>query len=283
MPIQIAIPDTALSDSSDLRQKTAKLGQIARSLAIFRVERIIIYPTQQKYAQKKDSALISKLLRYIDTPQYLRFRIFPRSPALKFAGILPPLRTQSHPLDSNSSHISEGDIRWGIQIRPGEIDLGLDKPVKYSKRVSEHEATLFRIVKGFPSIRLEAITRDETEVYFGFEVLEVDDLIKYLENSHNTTRIGLTKNGVQYHRQKDEIVSMTQNNRSVILILGGPRFGIRDLVESKDDLKKNIDFWINTIVDQGTETIRLEEALHASLAVLSPSLGPVVSKHGFFS
>ncbi len=283
MPIQIAIPDTALSDSTDLRQKTAKLGQIARSLAIFRVERIIIYPTKQKYTQKKDSSLISKILSYIDTPQYLRFRIFPRSPALKFAGILPPLRTQSHPLDSKSSHISEGDLRWGIQIRPGEIDLGLEKPVKHSDSVSEHKATLFRVVKGYPSIRLESITRDETDVYFGFDVLEIDDLIKFLENSPNTTRIGLTRNGVQYHRQKDEIVSMCQNNKSVILVLGGPRFGIRELVESKDDLKKNIDFWINVIQDQGTETIRLEEALHASLAILSPSLGPFVSKSGFYS
>ncbi|MHA1480081.1 MAG: putative RNA uridine N3 methyltransferase [Candidatus Thorarchaeota archaeon] len=283
MPIQIAIPDTALSDSTDLRQKTAKLGQIARSLAIFRVERIIIYPTKHKYTQKKDSSLISKILSYIDTPQYLRFRIFPRSPALKFAGILPPLRTQSHPLDSKSSHISEGDLRWGIQIRPGEIDLGLDKPVHYPKSVSEHKATLFRVIKVYPSIRLESITRDETDVYFGFDVLEIDDLVKFLENSPNTTRIGLTRNGVQYHRQKDEIVSMCQNNKSVILVLGGPRFGIRELVESKDDLKKNIDFWINVIQDQGTETIRLEEALHASLAILSPSLGPFVSKSGFYS
>lgn len=283
MPIQVAIPDTALSDSSDLRQKTAKLGQIARSLAIFRVERIIIYPTKKKYTQKKDSSLMSKILRYIDTPQYLRFRIFPRSPALKFAGILPPLRTQSHPLDSKSSHISKGDIRWGIQIRPGDIDLGLEKPVHYPNSVSEHEATLFRVVKGYPSIRLEHITRDETEVYFGFDVLEVDDLIKFLENLQNTTRIGLTRNGVQYHQQKDEIVSMCQNNKSVILVFGGPGFGIRELVESKDALKKNIDFWINTIQDQGTETVRLEEAVHASLAILSPSLGPFVTKSGFYS
>lgn len=281
MPIQIAIPDTALSDSSDLRQKTTKLGQIARTLAIFRVERIIIYPTKQKYTQKKDSALISKILRYIDTPQYLRFRIFPRSPALKFAGVLPPLRTQSHPLDSKSSHISKGDIRWGIQIRPGDIDLGLDKPVNFPERVSEHEATLFRVIKVYPSIRLEPITRDETEVYFGFDVQEVDNLINFLEKSQGTTRIGLSKNGVPFHRLNDDIVSMCQSTKSVTLVLGGPRFGIRELIEPKDELKKNIDFWINTIPDQGTETVRLEEALNASLAILNPSLGPIVSKPGF--
>ena len=284
MTLTIAIPSTSLSDCADLRQKTAKVGQIARALAIYRVDKVVVYKTNRSTTdQIQDSNLLLKLLRYIDTPQYLRRKIFPRSPALQFAGILPPLRTRSHPLYVKLSELSEGEIRWGIQVHHGKIDIGLERSISYPESISEREPTLFRIIKKIPSIRLERITREETEVYFGFEVDESNDLTEYLKSENNSVRIGLSRKGVQYHPLKDNVEAMAKNNRSVVIALGGPRYGIRDLVKSKDDLKNNIDFWINTIQDQGTETVRLEEALHASLAIICPSIGPIVTKPGYYS
>ncbi len=284
MTLTIAIPDTSLSDCTDLRQKTAKVGQIARALAIYRVDKVIVYKTKQFTPDLiQDANLLVKLLRYIDTPQYLRRKVYPRSPALKFAGILPPLRTRSHPLIGKISAISVGEIRWGIQVHHGKIDIGLERSIGYPESISEREPTLFRVVKKLPSIRLECISRDETELYFGFEVEETKDLSHYLKSETNSVRIGLSRNGVPYQHLKDDIVSMAKSNQSVVIVLGGPRHGIGGLVESKDDLKSNIDFWANTVQGQGTETRRLEEALHASLAIISPSIGPIVSKPGYYS
>lgn len=284
MTLTIAIPSTSLSDCADLRQKTAKVGQIARALAIYRVDKVVVYTTYRSTPdQIQDANLLLKLLRYIDTPQYLRRKIFPRSPALQFAGILPPLRTRSHPLYVKLSDLSEGEIRWGIQVHHGKIDIGLERSINYPDSISEREPTLFRVIKKIPSIRLERIVREETEVYFGFEVEESEDLSEYLKGATGSVRIGLSRNGVQYQRLKEDIESMTKSNESVVIALGGPRYGIRDLVESKDDLKNNVDFWINTVQDQGTETVRLEEALHASLAIICPSIGPIVSKPGYYS
>ena len=81
MGLDVAIPDTALRDCSDLREKTIRIGRMGRAFAIFRVECVFVYttgllPTNQKH----DSALLLKLLRFMDTPQYLRRRVFPHSP-----------------------------------------------------------------------------------------------------------------------------------------------------------------------------------------------------------
>ncbi len=43
--IKVAVPDTSLSDSTNLRQKTTKAGRIARALAVFRVEEVFVYKT----------------------------------------------------------------------------------------------------------------------------------------------------------------------------------------------------------------------------------------------
>ena len=58
MPLEIAIPDTSLSDCSDLRQKTIKIGQIARALAVFKVEKILIYETESKEKERRDLNLL---------------------------------------------------------------------------------------------------------------------------------------------------------------------------------------------------------------------------------
>ncbi|MDR2707975.1 MAG: RNA-binding protein, partial [Nitrososphaerota archaeon] len=52
--LTIAIPASIISDTPHLREKTSKIGLIARIAAIFRVHEIIIYPdnTRTKQAQE---------------------------------------------------------------------------------------------------------------------------------------------------------------------------------------------------------------------------------------
>jgi predicted SPOUT superfamily RNA methylase MTH1 len=65
-------------------------------------------------------------------------------------------------------------------------------------------------------------------------------------------------------------------------VFGGPNHGIVELCKNeKEDIKHHIDFWINTIQDQGTETVRLEEALFISLGLLNNSFGQKLTKQGY--
>ena len=45
MTLKVAIPDTSLTDGNNLREKTGKAGRIARALAVFRVEEVLVYKT----------------------------------------------------------------------------------------------------------------------------------------------------------------------------------------------------------------------------------------------
>ena len=68
----VCVPASLLSESSGLRDSTMKLGSFGRALAIYCVDEVIIFPDINYESQIKDMELISLILRYLETPQYLR-------------------------------------------------------------------------------------------------------------------------------------------------------------------------------------------------------------------
>ena len=283
MTLKVAIPDTSLADSTNLRQKTAKAGRIARALAVFRVEEVFVYKTGFLPPSKmRDADLLVKILRYLDTPQYLRRRVFPKSPSLQFTGTLPPLRTRSHPLQSSLADLDVGSVRWGVQVRPNQIDIGFDKLITHNEPISERDPTLFRVVSNSPKIVLEVIERSDVQEYWGYESRRINRLVDLLKESTDMTRIGFSRNAPSFKNLQDGLSSTISNTKSVLAIFGGPERGVIELCANEtEDVKHHIDFWINTIIDQGTETVRLEEALFISLGLLNSSFGENLTKPGY--
>jgi predicted SPOUT superfamily RNA methylase MTH1 len=285
MTLEVAIPDSSLEDCSSLRDKTEKIGLLARALAIFRAERVIIYKTPTYEGEiGRDKALLLKLFRFMDTPQYLRKQVFSHTPVLKYAGLLPPLRTRSHPLAENISDLQEGDIRWGIQIQKGSVDLGLDKPIRYNGQLEKHHPTLFRVQSTTHNINLEVIEREDVEYYFGFEVEYIEDINELLAQHTDFTKIAFSRNGIQFNKISENLEFTLKTSGSILALFGSPKKGLSDIFrDSIDVLKSNIDFWINTISDQGTETVRLEEAVFTSLALLNDRFNQLYAKPGYYS
>ncbi len=283
MTLKVAIPDTSLIDGTNLRDKTTKTGLIARAMAVFRVEEVLVYNTGFLPSSRiRDADLLVKLLKYLDTPQYLRRRVFPKSASLQFAGTLPPLRTRSHPLQSSLRDLSKGEVRWGVQVRPNQIDLGFDKLIDYPDIVSEREPTLFLVVDTSPKIGLEQIKRSDVKEYWGYDVRRIGGLVDFLKESEGITRIGFSRKAPSYKQLHDDLVSTIANTKSVLAIFGDPERGIIELcANEKEDVKHHVDFWVNTIEGQGTETVRLEEALFVSLGLLNSSVGDKISKTGY--
>jgi len=233
--------------------------------------------------KKRDTDLLRKILRYMDTPQYLRKKSFSKSQSLKYAGLLPPLRIRSHPLETTIDDIQVNTVRWGLQIQPGKIDLGLEKLVNYQKTVSARDPTLFRVVKTKPQIVLEIIEREDVSDYWGFEVERVTDLAKFLQESDESTRIGFSRKAPFYHQVEKDMKSTIAGTQSVLAVFGGPNHGILEFFgKERESVKSGIDFWVNTIPDQGTETVRLEEAIFVSLGLLNSSVGSLIAKPGFY-
>ena len=103
----ILIPSSLTMESRDSRVNTLKVGQIARAAAVFQYNRIVIY----RDPERNDSRFMAMVLRYMETPQYLRRMLIPRREELCHVGTLPPLRTAHHPINSKSESLKIGEFR----------------------------------------------------------------------------------------------------------------------------------------------------------------------------
>lgn len=80
---------------------------------------------------------MARLLEYLETPQYLRKKLFAMHPSLKHVGLLPPLDLPHHVRRDDEIAYREGVVEtWdaeGIADKKGKrratVDIGLDEPV----------------------------------------------------------------------------------------------------------------------------------------------------------
>ena len=114
MKLSIAIPDSSLKDEKKHENKTRKIFQIARAAGIFQINNIIIYKDGKEF--ESDSKLLSTILRYLETPQHFRKRLYPKSGLLQFVGALSPLKIPNQILTSDPRKIKKNDIREGVVI-----------------------------------------------------------------------------------------------------------------------------------------------------------------------
>src|SRR5271170_7019394 len=159
--ICVAVPDTVLEEQDSVREKTAKLGQIARYCAVFGVDTIRVFHDPRG---RGESALIKKILEYLETPQYLRRRLFPLSEELRFAGLLPPLRIPSHKAKVPMGRLQAGEFREGVVLTDGfSVDAGLDIPITLRKRDAPQRRVTLKIISASQT-RVEGQPVDRREV-----------------------------------------------------------------------------------------------------------------------
>jgi predicted SPOUT superfamily RNA methylase MTH1 len=274
--LAVAIPVSMVSDIPHLREKTLKIGLIGRAAAIFRVTEIIVFPDNLGSNQKRDRNLIVTLLSYLETPQYLRKRIFKIKPELRYAGILPPLRTPHHPLEKRAKKLKIGEYREGAILSVTEsgslVDIGVERPVLIpDKKLPVNKRVTIRVTKLGKHPRVTLANREEIEAYWGYAVTSSKVSFGQLTKSRAYDLVVATsKIGTPLTRITDELAERWKKSRSVLVAFGAPTQGLQEIVAQENlRLDEVADFTVNTIPDQGTETVRTEEALYASLALLN--------------
>ncbi len=277
--LSIAIPASVVSDTPHLREKTSKIGMIGRAAAIFKVNAIIIYPDDPRANQKKDMELIDRLLTYMETPQYLRKRLFELSPDLQFAGILPPLRTPHHPLNRNSKNLKIGEYREGVALsRTKEgtlVDIGVEQPaLARNVEMSSGGRVTVRIVRSSQTVEVEPADRNAAPSYWGYTVaVEKRSLGKMLKSGDFDLTICTSKYGTPFVSLKERLTDSWASASRVLMVFGAPTVGLNEVAAREGlRLEEIADFVVNTIPCQGTETVRTEEAIFASLAVFNVNL-----------
>ena len=266
--LSVFIPNSFLSESKDLKIRTYKIGIIGRALAVYKVNKVVIYNDAQLKDEEgqEDGEFIAEVLSFMNTPQYLRKRAFPLKPELKHVGILPPLRTPHHPVDKNPQ---VGDYRQGFTVKRNNkgtfVDIGMDKLAFCKEQLSVKKIFSFKITK--IAKKEVIVTPDEPDdVYWGYDVISSN---KSLKNSLKLINpdlvIETTRKGDSINSIFNELRFKVEDCTSTAILFGGPYSSIQEDVSSgKWDL-----FSINTIPSQGTETVRTEEAVIATLSLVN--------------
>ena len=286
--VSIAVPASIVSDIPHLREKTARIGMIGRAAAIFRVNEIIIFPDNPAVSQAKDVNLVETILSYIETPQYLRKWLYKMKPELHYAGILPPLRTAHHPVTKRLRDLKAGDFREGVttsRVKEGIlVDVGIERPVlvrnkeiKLNKRITVKMTTT--------SLRAEAtvMNRKEIPTYWGFEVTASPaPLGQIIKDRRFDLVIATSRLGTPFANVEDTILNRWKNAYQTLIAFGAPTKGLYKIANLENlVLDKVVHFVVNMIPLQGTETVRTEEALYASLAILNMTVSGKTKKQIF--
>ncbi len=258
----MAIPDTVLEEHPALRDKTVKLGTIARACAIFGVDEIVIFRDPKGRGEGK---MMKKVLEYIETPQYLRKRLFDFDEALRYAGLLPPLRIPSHKPRVPVEKLKEGDFREGVALADGAVDIGLDKPLRVNQKVAANTRVTARITRN-GSLNGELVDRDAPSEYWGYTV-GLKTVGELVADTKYDLKIATSRYGNNLAAILNEIRDGVTKSRGAMLIFGSPSRGLFDIIGK--ELTERVDFVVNLFPEQHVETVRTEEAISAGLYFLN--------------
>jgi hypothetical protein len=275
--LSVLLPTSIVADAPDLQQKTIKVGLVGRALAIFRVGDVILYDDDDPHTkdQAAEFKLVATLLQYIETPQYLRKLLFPRKRELRYAGLLPPLRTPHHPLSDEM--VKPGDYREAVVIRTDKygsvLEIGLREKGVTGERLDAGQRLTVKLGEKLDEGRVAVtrVTREHVDEYWGFEVSHAKSLADALKDSKFDYVIGTSRYGKNLYEAVRGVES--SNPMRVAVAFGGPYTGLLEICERQGiDAKELFDVVINTIPHQGTATVRTEEALVITLGLLNSLL-----------
>jgi len=272
----IAIPASFVSDIPHMREKTFRMGMIGRAAAMFRVNEIAIYPDMSDKDQKAEIRLIQTILSYMETPQYLRRRLFRIIPELQYAGTLPPLRTPHHPVANRISDLKLGEFREGAVVSASKegtlIDIGVEQPALLPEiRLKADSRVTVRISALGGALKVALADPRDIKTYWGYKVRAPDvPFCQFAKSGRFDLVIATSRTGRQLKDVIADMSSRWKTSNSTLTAFGAPSQGLHEIAAREHrNLDDIADLVVNMIPNQATETVRTEEAVYASLSILN--------------
>jgi len=305
MTVSVLVPSSLCREAEDKREATRKLGYVARAAAVFRVDRLTVYPDPGGERQW-GGGFVDTVLRYAATPPCLRKEVWGRRNELEYAGVLPPLRVRSR---TGSGSEGSGSSRQGIVTEVGSdgrvrVNCGLQHPVSLpvpsGMEVGEGERVTVRVSSREP---VRAKLTSEPSPGFAVDATDLDTAlvrddtgIAIASSRHgeelDAARLGRLAGTVRTSAEPGSGDSRATNPRDdepeMTVAFGAPERGLPEIlgrgpnaVPAGADASRDggaagetgtagrFDRWLNTIPNQGSETVRTEEAMFATLACLT--------------
>jgi predicted SPOUT superfamily RNA methylase MTH1 len=275
MTRSVLVPSSLTREAEDKREATRKLGYVARAAVIFRVDQLVVFPDGEGETGRFGDGFVSTVLEYAATAPYLRKEVWDRRDELEYAGILPPLHVRSQ---TGSGSDGSGSLRQGIVTEVGpdgrvRVNCGMQHPISLptpSGEYEEGERVTIRVSSRRP-VRAKIV--DEAPPGFDVERETIDDA---LTRADAGTRIAASRHGeVLTVDRLDQLVERTTTD-GMTVVFGAPERGLPEILDCQpgeearsDEPTARFDLWLNTVPNQGSEVVRTEEALFATLAPLT--------------
>lgn len=288
--VSIAVPGSIIDNAQSLELATRLACQIARAATIFRIDEVVVFDsksdsvndhsvTELNSSDENESgtAFLIRILRYLETPQYLRKALFPRHNSLRFVGMLPPLDAPHHLRKHEWAAFREGVTLKERSPDSGTlVDVGLSKSVVIDQvlepgtRVTVAMGTNRNLDTDIPrGIVSSSKPMEEAGMYWGYRVRYASNLSSVFKDCPHKGGydhlIGTSEHGLIINSSELTIPAF----RHLLIAFGGLA-GLEECIEEDNNLKgKNVrevfDSYLNTCPHQGSRTIRTEEAILISL------------------
>lgn len=303
--VSIAVPGSILDNAQSPELRTYLVGQIARAACVYKVDEVIVFDDKgevtetEKKKVRKDEVFgerrigclqLARILQYLECPQYLRKYFFPIHKDLQYAGVLNPLDAPHHLRQQDKSLYREGVVTnkpvkngKGSHVNVGLLnDVHVDKVLTAGLRVTvkiPKEQANPKKVKGI--VVPPNVPRSETGIYWGYTVRLANNLTEVLTQCPYKGGYDLTIGTSDKGMSIDDVEPRSIGHHHALIVFGG-LCGLEAAVDSDpnldaDDPSLIFDKYLNTCPQQGSRTIRTEEAILITLAELRMKLNPKVS------
>ncbi|PVX23046.1 MAG: hypothetical protein CW691_11785 [Candidatus Bathyarchaeum sp.] len=152
------------------------------------------------------------------------------------------------------------------------MDIGVERPLLIAdKKLPINKRVTVKITKAAKQPKVALADSKSIQTYWGYHVTSTRGSFGKLTKSRNYDLvIATSKIGAPLTQVRDELAERWKQSDNILVAFGAPSRGLAEIVsQEKLSLDKVADFTVNTIPNQGTETVRTEEALYASLALLN--------------
>lgn len=303
--VSIAIAGSIIDNAQSLELATRLAGQIARAATIFRVDEVVVFDnksssidesrattaTECTSHNESGAAFLVQILEYLETPQYLRKTLIQKHDSLRLVGLLPPLDAPHH----LRKH-EWGPYREGVTLKekaPSSggtlVDVGLNKNIMINEaldpgiRVTVSMGTNRNLNENFPrEIVSPSKPKEEGGLYWGYKVRYASNISAVFKDS-------------PYKGGYDHVIGTSEHGQFVkpselslpsfrhLLIAFGGLAGLEEGIEEDANLKGKkpkevFHSYFNTCPNQGSRTIRSEEAIFISLQYFQEPINKVLQK-----
>jgi methyltransferase len=271
--LSVAVPDSSLIDSKSLLEKSLRVAQFARAFSIFRVKQVYLYHDISSKAKPDDVKLITILLEYLNTPPYLRRILYPKMKQLQYAGMLPPIKSPHHKKFMKASQVRTGETRMGVLLRhkgSWVVDVGLDQTIPFLGSNHKSRKSNFKLaMSGGKLVAEEIKDANFGPEYWGYSIIQLYSLSELTKRSTRVKFVITSRNGRSISLIRKSLIKSLSNTGEVVIVFGSPRRGVLETLSKNDVMKFSSPLIVNMFPSQGTDTVRLEEAIMGSLAIIN--------------